>query len=128
MVLARGQQGLTHEANCSSNQSWHDICMGKTGMGFAWVDKCVNLCWSLWSYLYITRVRDYTIRLVLSIVQTCEIFTVDKGHQMRPNEVNSNQDGVTQHDKETSKLRHSIPAREHQGLQYTIEKVFPVLA
>ena len=38
------------------------------------------------------------IHLVLSIVQTCEIFTVDTGHQMRPNEVNSNKDGATQHD------------------------------
>ena len=42
--LAWGQHGLTHGANCSSNQSWHDICMGKTGMEFAWVDKCVGLC------------------------------------------------------------------------------------
>ena len=90
---------------------------------------------SVWAYVgpfgatfVYTHVRDYMIYLVLSIVQTCEIFTVDKGHQMRPNEVNSNQDGATQHDKETSKLRHSIPAREHQGLQYTIKKVFPVLA
>jgi len=49
MVLARGQHGLTHEANCSSNQSWHDICIGKTGMGFAWVDKCVCLCWTPWA-------------------------------------------------------------------------------
>jgi len=67
-------------------------------MVFAWVDKCVSLCWTLWSYLYITHVRDYMIHLVLSIVQTCEIFTVDTGHQMRPNEVNSNKDGATQHD------------------------------
>jgi len=31
---------------------------GQLGMMFAWVDKCVSLCWSLWTYLYITRMRD----------------------------------------------------------------------
>ena len=51
-----------------------------------------------------THVRDYTIHLVLSIVQTCEIFTLDMGHQMRPNEVNSNQYGATQHDYYTQRM------------------------
>ena len=46
-VLAWGQHGLTHGANYGSDKSWHGFCMGKTGMEFAWVDKCVSLCWCL---------------------------------------------------------------------------------
>jgi len=31
---------------------------GNIGMVCAWVDKCVDLCWTLWPYLYITHARD----------------------------------------------------------------------
>lgn len=62
MVLALGQHGLTHGANCSSNQSWHSICMGKTGMGFAWVDKCGDLCWFLWSQPELTKLAQLLLR------------------------------------------------------------------
>jgi hypothetical protein len=83
--------------------------------GATWGQPVDNFCWcagltSVWAYVgpsrptYIyTHVRDYMIYLVLSIVQTCEIFTVDKGHQMRPNEVNSNQDGATQHETQATR-------------------------
>jgi hypothetical protein len=54
MILAL----LTRVATCVGPKSWHGFCMGQLGMEFAWVDKCVNLCWTLWPYLYITRMRD----------------------------------------------------------------------